>query len=95
MNKFTKKFKRLDTKSFILGITAVLLFCIATGASDYNADQSQTEGPFQISAGDCGCVFLIDTKTGHLWMRDELSVTDYGTPRQPIYKRIAIERQEW
>ncbi len=67
---------------FLAGAACVLL----AGAS---GTQQNSPGRYQVSATNMGA-FLLDTQTGHLWGRSDISAVSYdlGTPDKPKWELV-------
>ncbi len=66
------------------------LLCFLAGAAfvllvGANAAQEAPVGRYQVAATNTGSV-VVDTQTGHLWARSDISPVNYdlGTPDHPI-----------
>lgn len=47
-----------------------------------------TPGPFQISAAEGPVVYIVDTRTGQVWMRSSTTLRYLGTPEDPELEDI-------
>lgn len=83
----------VDIKSMVIGMLFAALILFSFGAYDHDSGSEFGEviGPFQISSGGAGNVFILDTRTGHMWQIDSYDYIDMGTPANPAYKKSRID----
>ena len=76
----------VDLKSMVIGFLLAACLALAMGA----ASDSQSEGPYQISANSDLSAYVIDTRTGECWQVSRGDNIELGTPfeRKSIRKSI-------
>lgn len=83
-----KEFTKRTGVVFMAGFLAAFVLLGLLGA-DLVQD---TPGPFQISAAEGPVVYIVDTRTGHTWMRSGAVWRDLGTPEEPEYESEHLSR---
>lgn len=74
---------------FAFGFLAAAALMVSSGA-----DQSPVTSAvrtYEIETAGEG-VYLLDTRTGQLWLRSVMFYYDLGTPQAPIYKSTQLDR---
>ncbi len=71
-------------------LVAVAILCLGALVVVW-ARSSGTQGRYALS-GD-GVAYILDTRTGHLWMREDNRFTDYGTIDNPKWELSETERK--
>ena len=74
---------------FVFGFLASVLLMISSGAEQ--ASPAYAVGPYEIETAEEG-VYLLDTRTGQIWLRSVMLYYDLGTPQAPIYKSSHLDR---
>ncbi|MGE4285465.1 MAG: hypothetical protein AB7F23_02495 [Phycisphaerae bacterium] len=75
-----------STRNTLIGIAGGLALAACMGADNWSQ-----AGSFQISAGSSSEVYILDTRTGHLWERAESQIVDFGTPTEPISQTKVVK----
>ena len=76
---------------YVLGFLSAACLIMVSGAQNSPARPEPAIGTYQIEPGDGG-VYLLNTRTGQLWMRSLMFYYDLGTPEAPIYKSSQLDR---
>lgn len=87
-------FKRIDFKSFLIGFlfSICIISLIGADGDGYYNDDIPSSPQFQLSACDDQSAFIIETRTSHLWYRDNEGMIDMGTVSKPVHIKTRIER---
>ena len=75
---------------FVLGFLSAVFLVMNSGAGP--AQPQLPVGTYQIETADGQGVYLLDTRTGQLWLRSVMVYYDLGTPQAPVYKSTQLER---
>ena len=74
---------------FVFGFLTAVMVMVSSGADQ--TPPACAIGPYQIDATDGG-VYLLDTRSGQIWLRSVMLYYDLGTPQNPIYRSTQLDR---
>ncbi|AQQ70143.1 hypothetical protein SMSP2_00485 [Limihaloglobus sulfuriphilus] len=99
----TQENRKIEFKSLLIGllIGTNLLFFLGAADEDQPAARGFSipqenlceTGRFSLSATDNETVYILDTKTGHVWYRTDRVIQDLGTPAEPEMTETRVEKQ--
>jgi hypothetical protein len=91
MNSVKKYLTLSPAAWFVIGFLCTLTLIVSSGANQ--ASSVPAIGTYQIEHADGQQgVYLLDTRTGQIWLRSVMFYYDLGTPQAPNYKSAQIDR---
>ena len=76
---------------FVLGFAGAVVLMTSAGSGENQP--APAVGTYRIETVEGGqSVYLLDTRTGHLWLRSAMIYQDLGTPEEPIHRSSQLDR---
>jgi hypothetical protein len=95
--------RKIEFKSLLIGLLIGTNLLFFLGAADEGRPEARNSalarenicetGRYSISSTDNETVYILDTKTGHVWYRTDRVIQDLGTPSNPEMTEIRVEKQ--